>query len=137
MRKILSFLPMLALIACASLHSPPVSAATITVSWDNPTTNRDGSDIPTVQGDPEALQTWRIEYGTCLAGNVFGTKAGEFVRTRAVGGPEITTATNNVPPGLTCTRVFVANTAGNESFPSNVLSKTTQPSTPNSPTNVR
>jgi hypothetical protein len=136
MRKVLSLFPVLALAACASFHSPPTEAATITATWTNPTTNTDGSEIPATQGQPEALQTWRIEYGTCVSG-AFGVKAGEFIRTRTTGGPALTTATNNVPTGLTCVRVFVANVAGNESAPSNVASRVVAPSTPSPPTNTQ
>ncbi len=132
MRKHLFVAAVAALLsACATI----AGASTITVTWDNPTDNTDSSLIPATQGAPEALQTWRIEYGTCV-GSAFGTKAGEFTRTRAVGGPPLTTATNNVPTGLTCVRVLVANTAGNESSPSNVASRTVAPSTPKNPTNA-
>lgn len=137
MKSVYLFVAMLALAGCSLLHSPPVQAGTLIVTWVNPTTNVDGSIISTVQGQTEALQVWRIEYGTCLAGNAFGVKAGEFVRTRAAGGPEIATATNNVPPGLTCVRVSVANVAGNESGASNVASRTIAPAVPNPPTNVQ
>jgi hypothetical protein len=135
MRKVLSLFPVLALAACAVFNSPPTKASTITATWVNPTTNTDGSTIPTTAGAPEALQTWRVEYGTCVAG-AFGVKAGEFIRTRAAGGPELTTATNNVPPGLTCVRVFVGNQAGRESDASNVASRVVEPSRPNPPNNV-
>ena len=135
MRKVLSLLPMLTLVACASFHSPPAEASTITATWVNPTTNTDGSTIPTAAGAPESLQSWRVEYGTCVAGS-FGVKAGEFVRTRAAGGPALTTATNNVPPGLTCIRVYASNVSGGESDASNVASTTVAPSKPNPPTNV-
>jgi hypothetical protein len=132
MRKFVSLVA-LALVGCSMFHSPPAAAATITVTWSNPLTNTDGSTI--LDTGPESLNTWRIEYGTCVAG-AFGVKAGEFVRTRAVGGAPLTTATNNVPPGLTCVRAFVANVSGVESDASNVSSRTVPASKPNPPTNV-
>jgi hypothetical protein len=140
MKRTLSLVAVLAIAGCSLLHSPPAAAGTITVTWTNPTTNADppvNSPIPDTQGLPEALQTWRIEYGTCSAGNTFGTKLGEFTRARATGGAPLTTATNNVPPGNTCVRVYVANFAGNESVASNVAVRNVPASTPGPVTNVQ
>lgn len=134
MRKFLSLLPVLALVACASLHSPPAAASTLTVTWTNPTLNTDDSNIPDTGA--ESLQVARIEYGTCSASNVFGVKAGEFTRTRVTGQSMPTSATNNVPPGLTCVRVYVSNVAGKESDASNVASRTVEPSKPKPATGV-
>lgn len=136
MKRILSVLALVALAGCSLLNSPPANAGTVVVTWVNPTTNTDGSSIPATQGQPEALQRWRLEYGTCLAGNAFGVKAGEFVRDRAAGGPVLTTATQNLPAGLTCVRVFVQNTAGGESDASNVGTRDIPPGRPSPPTNV-
>lgn len=133
MKRLISVLGMLALAACAT-HSPPAGAATVTVTWENPTLNVDGTPIP--DAGLESLQYVRIEYGSCINGTQFGTKAGEFIRTRAAGQPMLTTATNNVPPGLTCIRAFVQNMAGNESPPSNVASHAVPAATPRAPTNV-
>ena len=135
MRSFFSLLAVFALAGCSLFHSPPANAGTLTATWDNPTTNTDGTPIPDT--GPESLQTWRIEYGTCSAPGVFGVKAGELIRTRVVGGPPLTTVTNNLAPGNTCIRVFVANAAGNESTPSNVASKVIDAATPRAPTNVR
>lgn len=137
MKRFTSLVLVLALAGCAALHSPPASAGTLVVAWTNPTTNTDGSAIQSTQGQPEALQTWRIEYGTCAAGNTFGTKAGEFTRVRSTAGPELTGATMNVPPGQTCARVFVSNSAGGESSASNVASRVIAPAVPNPPTNLQ
>lgn len=131
-RFLLSLAPLL-LAGCAVFHSPPADAGTLTVTWTNPTTNTDGSAIPAAQGQPEALQAWRIEYGTCAAGGSFGTKAGEFTRQRATGGAELTTVTQNIPPGNLCVRVFVANSAGAESDASNVAAKVVDPAKPRPP----
>ncbi len=131
MKRYLPAILAVLLSACATV----AGASTITVTWVNPTQNEDLSPINATQGQPEALQAWRIEYGTCVSG-AFGTKAGEFVRTRGVGGPELTSATNNVPTGLTCVRVFVANAAGTESDASNVASRVVAPSKPKPATGV-
>lgn len=126
----------LALAGCSLLNSPPANAGTITVSWTNPVTNTDDSPIPTTQGQPEALQSWRIEYGTCAAGGAFGTVVGEFTRTRATGGPALASAVQNVPAGNTCVRVFVRNFAGVESTASNVAVRDVPAATPRPATNV-
>ncbi len=137
MRRFASLLAVLALAGCSLLHSPPAAASTLTVTWDNPTTNTDGSTIDATQGNPEALQSWRIEYGTCSAPGVFGTKLGEFTRARAAAGQPLTTATNNVSPASLCVRVYVSNFSGNESVASNTAAKLVAPSTPSPVTNVR
>ncbi|HXE08334.1 MAG TPA: hypothetical protein VN612_10580, partial [Acidobacteriaceae bacterium] len=64
------------------------------------------------------------------APNVFGTKVGEFPRTRPTGGAALTTTTNNFDPGTTCLRGYVTNTYGIESAVSNVTSKTVTPPQP-------
>jgi len=134
MKRILALLPLVALLGCSLLRSPPASASTITVTWVNPTTNTDNSTI--TDTGAESLQSWRIEFGSCGANNTFGTKAGEFVRTRTIGGAPITTATNNVPAGQTCVRVSVSNQGAKESAPSNVAVTVVEPSTPRAPANV-
>jgi len=111
-----------------SLIGSFVSAATVTITWVNPTQNTDNTAIPDTGAG--SLQSWRFEYGTCLAGGAFGTKVGEFPRTRAVGGPSLTTTTNNFDPGQTCLRGYTTNTYGVESAVSNVVSKTVTPPQP-------
>lgn len=123
----------LALASCALLESPPVEAATVTVTWSNPATNTDDSPIPADGAQAGSLQTWRVEYGTCLAGGAFGTKAGEVLRTRLAGGPELTTAVLNLNPATVCTRVLVANTYSVESAPSNVVTRVVAPPQPRPP----
>lgn len=125
----------LALVGCASIPEP-AEAATVVVSWTNPVTNVDGSPVPANSGNLEALASWRFEYGTCGAGGAFGTRAGEFIRTRAPNGPPLTSTTQNLPAGLTCVRAFVRNEAGNESDASNVASREVPASKPGPPTNV-
>jgi hypothetical protein len=125
----------LALAGC-SLFPQPAEAGTVVVSWVNPTMNTDGSTIPTAQGQPEALQRWRVEYGSCSATNTLAVKAGEFVRDRAPAGLPITSATQNLPAGNTCVRVLVANTAGVESDASNTVSRVIPAAKPAPPTDV-
>lgn len=124
------------LLAGCSLFPPPAEAGTVVVSWTNPIQNTDNSAIPTTQGDPEALQVWRIEYGTCN-GTAFGSSLGFFTRARTTAGPELTSATQNLPAGQKCFRVFVSNTAGNESDASNVSAREIPAGKPKPVTNVQ
>jgi len=103
-----------------------VEAATVTVSWTNPTTNTDGSAIPA--SGAGSLTSVRLEYGTCGTGGTFGTKAGEVTRNMPV-----TTTTLNLNPGTSCVRAFVSNTYGAESAASNVLTHVVNPPVPNPP----
>lgn len=104
-------------------------ADTVTATWTNPATNNNGTAIPAT--GPGSLTSARLEYGTCSAPGVFGTKAGEVVRNMPV-----TTVTLNLDPGTTCLRVRVTNTFGFESAPSVVATKTVTPPTPSAPTNL-
>jgi len=111
--------------------SAAATAATVTITWTNPTTNTTatgGATIPDT-GDG-SLASWRFEYGTCSAPNVFGLKAGEIARPRASGGPVLTTTTVNLNPGTTCVRGYVANTYGVESATSNVVTRVVDPPQP-------
>ncbi len=101
-------------------------AATVNVTWTNPTQNEDNTAIPT--SGAGSLSQARIEYGSCLATGGFGTKAGEVTRTMPA-----TTATLNLNPGTTCVRVYVSNTYGIESLPSNVVSQVVNPPQPKPP----
>lgn len=118
----------LALILFAVCGVNIAKADTVTITWSNPITNTDTSSIPA--SGPGSLQSWRFEYGTCSAPNVFGAKVGEFPRTRAANGPALTSTTNNFDPGTTCIRGYVSNTYGVESLVSNVTSKTVTPPQP-------
>jgi hypothetical protein len=137
MKPVSYLLALFALAGCALFNSPPANAGgTVIVTWANPLLNDDSTTIPLTQGAPEALQRWRIEYGSCGAGGAFSVKAGEFVRDRAVGGAALVSATQNLPAGLTCVRVFVANVAGIESDASNVASRNVPAAKPGPPTQV-
>jgi hypothetical protein len=106
------------------------NAATVTVTGTNPVANTDNSVIPAT-GDG-SLTTTRIEYGTCSAPNVFGTRVGEVSRTAGAPGAQFS-HTLNLNPGTTCVRAFVSNTYGSESAASNVASRTVDPPTPRPP----
>lgn len=135
-RSLLTVVALVALGGCSLLHSPPADAATSVVSWVNPTTNTDNSPISDAAGDETRLQSWRIEYGTCSAPNVFGTSIGSVVRDRVAGGPLLTGATLNTQSGVKCFRVYVTNLAARESDASNVASRTIEAPQPRSPTGV-
>jgi len=106
------------------------SAATVTITGTNPITNTDGSAIA-VSG-PGSLTNARIEYGTCTAGNQFGTRVGDVSRPPVAPGASFSYSLN-LDPGTSCVRVMVSNTYGNESAPSNVLSRVVPAPTPNPP----
>lgn len=117
--KLLSIL--LALIPSMAL------AGTIAYDVTLPTMNTDGSAI-TATG-ATALTSLRVEYGTC-AGGAFGTKAGEFSSTTLT--KPVTTV---ISPALTaatyCARVYLKNSGGQESGPTNVVQATVPVPTPN------
>lgn len=106
------------------------SAATVTVTGVNPTTNTDGSTIPATGAG--SLTNLRIEYGTCSAANVFGTKVGEVNRTAKAAGASFS-ETLNLDPGTSCVRAYAKNTYGVESDASNVTSKVVDPPKPGPP----
>ena len=135
MRSFASLVALLALAACAT-HSPPADAATSVITWSNPTTNTDNSPIVDTAGDETRLESWRIEYGTCSAPNVFGTGIGSVIRPRVAGGPLLTSATLNTQSGVKCFRVYATNLIGVESDASNVASRTIDPPKPRAPTGV-
>jgi hypothetical protein len=116
------------LIALLSTVSILAIAATARVSWVNPTTNTDGSSIPATGAG--SLTDARVEWGTCN-GAAFGTSIGE----RVLPTPGTPFTTPDLSPGTYCFRVFVGNTYGVASDPSNVASKVVAAPKPNAPTN--
>lgn len=102
-------------------------AGGLTVTCTPPTLNTDGSTIPAT--GPDALASFRIEYGTCN-GAAFGVAAGSI--TSATCGASVT----GLAPQLWCVRSYSKNNAGNESDPSNVLSKTVLSAKPMPPTGL-
>ena len=122
------------LIVAGLLFAGAANAATVTITGTNPTTNTDTTTIPaTGEGSLTAL---RIEYGTCSAPGVFGTKVGEISRTPAAPGASFS-HTINLNPGTSCVRAFVTNTYGNDSDASNVAVRTVDPPKPRPPVLAR
>jgi hypothetical protein len=105
-------------------------AATVTYSGTNPTKNTDDSTIPATGAG--SLTSLRIEYGTCSAPGVFGTKVDEVTRTSPAAGANFT-GSLNLQPGTSCLRIFVKNTYGVESDPSNVAVRVVEPPKPMPP----
>jgi len=104
-------------------------AAVLNVSWQNATTNMDGSTIPAT--GTGSIQSTRVEWGSCVSG-AFGTLAGSVT----VNGTVITTPTPNLAPGTYCFRAVHVNTYGIESDPSTVVQKSVQAPKPNPPSNL-
>lgn len=109
------------------------SAADVTWTWTNPTSNTDNSAIPATGAG--SLASGRLEFGTCGTGGSFGTKAGEIPLTLAQVNARTVTQTNILPSTI-CGRVFVSNTFARESAASNVASVTVQPPTPRPPSGL-
>jgi hypothetical protein len=108
----------------------PVAQAGVVVSWDNPTTNTDGTPIPAT--GTAALASTRVEWGTCSAPLVFGSKIAEV----SVLQPATSVDIGTLSSGTYCVRVYARNNGGGESAPSVVQSKTISISVPNPPTIV-
>lgn len=107
-------------------------AEVLTATWENPTTNTDGSAIPATGAG--SLASSRLEYGTCTGSGstlALGTKLGEVV-TNTNG---TTAKTPDLAPGTYCGQVRVTNTYGSESDPSPVAQKVVAAPKPNKPTN--
>jgi hypothetical protein len=120
-------------LAAALIMCTAAEAGTVTYQGTNPTKNTDDSTIPATGAG--SLTQLRIEYGTCSAPNVFGTKAGEVTRTSPAAGATFT-GTLNLQPGTSCIRILVQNTYGSESDPSNITTRTVDPPKPMPPTLV-
>ncbi|MGE0294723.1 MAG: hypothetical protein AB7P97_20420 [Hyphomonadaceae bacterium] len=105
------------------------AAAVLTVSWQNATTNTDGTAIPAT-GDGSV--TTRVEYGTCNAARdaivtVLGTLAPAQGATTA--------PTPDLPPGMYCARAQHVNSYGVASVFTAVATRTVAAPQPNPPTN--
>lgn len=136
MKSLLSLVAIVALAGCSLLHSPPAEAGTSIITWVNPANNVDNSAIVDNGTDESSLASWRVEYGTCSAPNVLGTKIGEVIRTRPAPATPLTSTVLNTQSGVKCFRVLVTNVAGNQSDASNVASRTVEAPTPRNPTGV-
>jgi hypothetical protein len=110
---------MVRLVALLLLLLPvAVHAASASLTLQNPTTNVDGSPIPST--GPGSLASARCEWSICLSGGGFGTVLGSQSATQPV--------TTMTIPGLNvatnyCFRCFVTNTYGEQSAASNVVSR--------------
>jgi hypothetical protein len=101
----------------------PALAATVDVTWQNPTSYTDGSALAA-----SAITRTRIEYGTCVSG-AFGVKGGEFIST----GNDTTEVSPNLAPGVYCLRAYTT-ASGVESAASNIASVTVVQPAPRPPT---
>lgn len=116
MRKLIALL-----VAFVSL---PAFAATVNVTWTNPVEYTDNTPLPS-----SAISRTRIEYGTCAAGNAFGTKAGDFISS----GNDTAETSPNLAPGTYCFRAYTT-ASGIESAASNVSSSVVPQPAPKPPT---
>lgn len=111
----MKFTTRLLIVVALASSSIAATAAPLPLEWTWPTVRADGSPQP-VSG-PGALESVRIEYGTCkdLNGDAFGTKEGEIT----VPYPA-TTAAPEVGPGIKCARAYTRDNLGIEVGPSNL-----------------
>lgn len=112
---------LLGMLLCSAAHA---QAASVTVTWTNPSTNADGSALAST-----AITGTRVEYGSC-SGTAFGVKSSETITTGAV-----TSTVFTLGPGTYCFRAYTRSAAG-ESAASNVASKTIVAPVPSPPTLV-
>jgi len=102
-------------------------SATMTVNWQNPTLNTDGTTIPAAPAAGSLVST-RVQYGSCV-GTAFGVLAVEVI----ANAPAITTTFSNIGPGTYCVRAYAKNTYLVESVSSLVVVKVFAAPTPNAP----
>lgn len=107
-----------------------VLAATGTYQWTNAIKNTDGSDIPLTGAG--SISSSVIEYGSCLPGDVFGTKAGEVLVT---GNTTLSAVRPDLSPGRYCNRMAHRNTYGNQGPWSDVKVLVVDAPTPGKPQN--
>lgn len=113
------------------LLSVPAMAATVTVSWVNPTLNTDGTPIPLVA--PGALTQTRVEYGSCTSTGTMNVVAGSVVALA----PATTLSIPDLVTGSTyCFRAFAKNDYGKESSASNTAKKTIPAPVPGAPATI-
>lgn len=115
-----------ALLVSVFLFMGRAFSADLTVRWTPPTTNTDGTTIPST--GLAALSGYRVEYGSCV-GTAFGTVVGT-----ATAAPAATSLVfTGVDYGTWCARVFARNNGGMESLSSNVATKVYTVPTPRPP----
>lgn len=121
----------------AVLFSGTVNAATVELSWINPTETVNGDTIPAA-GD-SALATTIIQWGTCADSNKFDKRLGVKRFSQPATSGIIEDLSEGVPY---CFRAFAQNNAGERSGQSNTISITTEKnvvepsSKPKSPTGL-
>lgn len=118
---------MLRLIVLAALLPGIALAGTADLSWVNATKNTDNSTIPATGAG--ALTRTTVDYGTCSAPGVFGTKQGEIF----VAAPANTATVSMVVIQQFCFRAWHTNTYGSISAFSNVVTKNNPAPTPGAP----
>lgn len=97
----------------ALLFAGLAHAGSIDGSVSHPTKNTDGSTI--AASGPGALDSFRVEYGTCV-----GLAFGSVIASQVVLYPATAFSFGNVAPGLLCLRAFWLNNVGGESVSSTV-----------------
>lgn len=102
-------------------------AASVNVSWTNPTQNTDGTTIPATGAG--SITGTLIEWGTC-SGTAFATKVGE----QFVLAPATTYRVDGLAVGTHCFRALTRNTFGQQSAASNVATRVINAPIPNPPT---
>lgn len=122
-------IPHLFLAALLCVLAPLAYAAVVGVTWDNATTNVDGSAIPA--SGQAAISTTVVEYGVCGPGDTFTSAAGQ------VTAPGSVTAANtpDLPPGRWCLRAKHVNGYGVESDWTGAAVKVVDAPKPNPPQN--
>lgn len=105
-------------------------AATLNFSWDNATTNTDGSSIPS--SGAGSLVATHIEYGICNPGK---TDIAQVQGTVTVAGALQAGQSPDLPPGEWCAHARHENTFGQFSAWSAVASKSVPAPIPNAPSN--
>lgn len=108
------------------LGASPTHAGDAVLTWTLATQNTDGTAIPA--SGAGSLAATRVEWGTCSGAN-FGAKAGD----QLVPAPAMTYTVTGLAPGTHCFRAYSRNTYGQESDPTNVVSKVIAPPTPQPP----
>lgn len=117
MKKLLAILLLLPSLA---------SAADANLTWQNATTNTDGSTIATT-GD-EALASTTVKYSVCVAGDIDTT-----FQEQVVPFPGENTVVNGLTVGEWCFRSYHTTIGGTNSADTSVISQVVTAPTPNPP----
>lgn len=111
------------------LGASPTHAGDAVLTWTLATQNTDGTAIPA--SGAGSLTSTRVEWGSCSGSN-FGTKAGD----QLVAAPAMTYTVTGLAPGTHCFRAYSRNTYGQESAPTNAVSKVIATPVPQPPTGL-